>query len=112
MLINIIDDNTVEIDGKRYIREKEYSVAIIKHPNCDREFCFDCGLQCPSSILEKHVIVSTMHGPSVGYCKRIEHLQSTQLLQRGAYLPLKYVLRLATDKEVMEAYTNNNELPF
>lgn len=112
MIINIIDDNLVTIDGKTYRKEPEICVAAVQHPGCSKTFYFKYDTNTPfrEGLKDRYVIVETMYGERVGYVCDVKLMQENELLSHGAYFPLKSVLRYATDKEVREAY--ESELPF
>ena len=112
MIINIIDDNLVTIDGKTYRKEPEICVAAVQHPGYSKTFYFKYDTNTPFRewLKDRYVIVETMYGERVGYVCDVKLMQENELLSHGAYFPLKSVLRYATDKEVREAY--ESELPF
>lgn len=98
-------DGKIMVDGKAYILEPSRQVAFCSHANSawNKKFCFDANdLDCQ----DKYMIADTMRGNAVVYVERIEKLQEHEILNKGAYLPLKKLLREATPKEVKECIDN------
>jgi hypothetical protein len=99
--LEIKNESVIFVNGKRYIKAPEISVAVCHHPNESNTFLFSPNhLSC----LNKYMIGNTVRGEVVVYVKEIRRLQKHEIVAQKAYLPLKKLLREATPEEVRNVY--------
>lgn len=109
--IEVITDDLIRVDGKAYKKLEEMAVVIAIHPGSNKKYYFDPGKMDINKLPGEYVVVDTIKGQTVAYCVSVEHLQQGEILARGAYLPLKKVLRFAGGGEIYRAY-NERDIPF
>jgi len=88
------------INGKRFYKEREHKVAVIRHPRKKKNFYFAVTQEFHSNLLNRFVMCDTKIGNKIGYVKSIKTMQEHELIQKGASFPLKSVIAIASHEEI------------
>lgn len=110
-----IDENSIAINDELYIKEPCITVVEIRHLGQNKIFLFECVDEELKSELrpKQYVICETMRGECVGIVCSSQYIQPYEARLKGAYMPLKKVLRVATQEEIIKAYeAADNTTPF
>lgn len=107
--IKQISDSEYLINDALYIKAPEFQVAGIIHIGGSKTYLFalddDLKQQLENCNQDnKYVICDTANGPAVGIVQVVTQVQEHKIIESGAYLPLKKVLRMATNGEIINEY--------
>jgi hypothetical protein len=102
-------DGKIIVNNKVYVLEPERKVAICHHIQSTKKFYFDPGEF--DACENRFMVADTMHGSCVVFVEEIKLMPEHEILSKGAYMPLKKLLRVATPAEV-DKEVNSPGLPF
>lgn len=113
--IEQLGDSSYVINGIHYVKAPDVLAVCVKHIGNIKTFLFECeGAELWCSLKSGiYVVCDTMYGERVCVVHEVIHLQQRDIPSTGAYTPLKKVLRIATQEEIIKAYENiNGTTPF